>query len=138
MTALFICHATASDRRSFVPIWKLCYISDVVAEDRCHLNGLAMGEGRPKWVTVIAKTDVADAWRKRRRPADGNWISIRRCSTRHNDRGTHRPVPRPQDRYAGLSKGEAKPDVNAKRRDRRCDAGPKSNVRIRLRHRHPW
>lgn len=32
-------------------------------EDRCHLNGLAVVEGRPKYVTCLGETDVVGGWR---------------------------------------------------------------------------
>jgi uncharacterized protein (TIGR03032 family) len=38
----------------------------LAAEDRCHLNGLAMENGRPRYVTAVGQTDVADGWRDRR------------------------------------------------------------------------
>jgi len=41
-------------------------VSRLAAEDRCHLNGLAMKEGRPAYVSAIAETDVVDAWREHR------------------------------------------------------------------------
>jgi uncharacterized protein (TIGR03032 family) len=33
-------------------------------EDRCHLNGLAMVDGVPKYVTALARTDTAHGWRE--------------------------------------------------------------------------
>ena len=42
------------------------------AEDRCHLNGLALEDGRCKYVTTVAQTDRAGAWREHRR--DGGAI----------------------------------------------------------------
>ena len=32
-------------------------------EDRCHLNGMAMEQGRPKYVTALSRTDTAQGWR---------------------------------------------------------------------------
>src|SRR3546814_12736537 len=43
----FSCVATLSDRHSFVPHWRPRFISDDAPEDRCHLNGMAMRDGRP-------------------------------------------------------------------------------------------
>ena len=60
---LFSCLATISDRYSFVPLWQPFFISKLAAEDRCHLNGLAMKDGKPRYVTAVGKTDVADGWR---------------------------------------------------------------------------
>jgi uncharacterized protein (TIGR03032 family) len=63
---LFSCLATISEEASFAPIWQPAFISRLAAEDRCHLNGLAMAEGRPVYVTAVARTDVADGWREHR------------------------------------------------------------------------
>jgi uncharacterized protein (TIGR03032 family) len=35
----------------------------LAAEDRCHLNGLAILGGRPKYVTALGETDTANGWR---------------------------------------------------------------------------
>jgi uncharacterized protein (TIGR03032 family) len=58
--------ATTGERESFVPLWKPPFISKLAAEDRCHLNGLAMVAGRPKYVTAVGEADVADGWRDKR------------------------------------------------------------------------
>jgi uncharacterized protein (TIGR03032 family) len=68
----FGCLATISEKASFQPLWRPPFLSDLVPEDRCHLNGLAMRDGKPAFVTVVAKSDVADGWRDRRR--DGGCV----------------------------------------------------------------
>ena len=67
VNTLFGCLATISDRHSFVPLWKPPFLSKLAAEDRCHLNGLAMEAGRAAYVTSVSQSDVADGWRERRR-----------------------------------------------------------------------
>jgi len=69
---LFSCLATVSDQDSFIPVWKPPFISRLAAEDRCHLNGLAMRDGQPAFVTVVGRSDVADGWREHRR--DGGCV----------------------------------------------------------------
>jgi uncharacterized protein (TIGR03032 family) len=69
---LFGCLATTSETHSFVPLWKPPFIARLAAEDRCHLNGVAMEGGRPRYVTTLSETDVADGWRDRRR--DGGCV----------------------------------------------------------------
>jgi uncharacterized protein (TIGR03032 family) len=64
---LFSCLASVSDRHSFTPIWRPGFISRLAAEDRCHLNGLAMTDGRPRYVTAVSASDAADGWRDHRR-----------------------------------------------------------------------
>lgn len=62
----FNCLATVSPRHSFEMVWKPSFISSLVGEDRCHLNGLAMAEGRPAYVTAVSRSDTIDGWRDRR------------------------------------------------------------------------
>ena len=69
---LFSCVAKVSGTDSFVPLWKPRFISKLAAEDRCHLNGLAMEGGVPRYVTVVGQSDVADGWREHR--ADGGCV----------------------------------------------------------------
>jgi uncharacterized protein (TIGR03032 family) len=60
------CLATTSSKNSFTPIWKPEFISQIINEDRCHLNGLAMENGAPKYVTAVSKSNTIDGWRDRR------------------------------------------------------------------------
>lgn len=60
------CLARLSDRHSFEPVWHPPFISDIVDEDRCHLNGLAMEDGEARYVTAVSKSDTIDGWRDRR------------------------------------------------------------------------
>jgi uncharacterized protein (TIGR03032 family) len=60
----FCCLARLSFDFNFVPIWKPRFVTDLVPEDRCHLNGLALVERRPKYVTALGTTDAAGAWRE--------------------------------------------------------------------------
>ena len=62
----FGCIATLSERSSFTPLWQPPFLSKLVAEDRCHLNGLALAEGRPRYATAVSTSDVVDGWRDRR------------------------------------------------------------------------
>jgi uncharacterized protein (TIGR03032 family) len=59
----FGCLCTLDGLHSFVPRWRPPFISSLAAEDRCHLNGLAMAEGKPKFVTALAETDTPQGWR---------------------------------------------------------------------------
>lgn len=68
----FNCLATLDDDASFRVVWKPPFISKLVAEDRCHLNGLCMKDGKPAYVTVVSRSDVVDGWRDRRR--DGGCV----------------------------------------------------------------
>ena len=61
------CLATVSDRNSCTPLWHPRFISKIINEDRCHLNGLAMVNGKPGYVTACSRTDIFDGWREKRR-----------------------------------------------------------------------
>ncbi|MGQ4658993.1 TIGR03032 family protein [Lysobacter sp. F6437] len=62
----YSCLAELSPTHSFKPIWKPKFVSKLAPEDRCHLNGLAMVDGRPKYVTAVCRSDTVDGWRDRR------------------------------------------------------------------------
>jgi uncharacterized protein (TIGR03032 family) len=66
VNTLFGCLATLSDRHNFIPIWQPPFLSKLAPEDRCHLNGLALENGQPAYVTAVSQSDVADGWRQRR------------------------------------------------------------------------
>lgn len=60
----FSCLATIEPEYSFVPQWKPPFISELVPEDRCHLNGMAMLNGKPRYVTTFNQLDTPKAWRE--------------------------------------------------------------------------
>ena len=62
----YSCLCALSLTHSFKPVWKPSFISKLAPEDRCHLNGLAMRDGKPRYVTAACKSDVVDGWRDRR------------------------------------------------------------------------
>ncbi len=67
--------ATLDDDHNFRPLWRPPWISRLAPEDRCHLNGLALRDGRPRYATAVSRSDVNDGWRDRRR-AGGIVIDI--------------------------------------------------------------
>jgi uncharacterized protein (TIGR03032 family) len=73
---LFSCLATVSDTDSFTPLWWPRCVSRLAPEDSCHLNGLAAdAAGRPRHVTLVGPSDVADGWRDHRR-AGGQVVDV--------------------------------------------------------------
>ncbi len=72
----FSCLATLDDDHSFVPRWKPAFISRLAAEDRCHLNGLAVVDGSIAFVTALGQTDEAHGWRQGK-AAGGCVIDVR-------------------------------------------------------------
>jgi len=59
----FSCLCTFDQEHSFRPVWKPRFISALAPEDRCHLNGLAIVDGRPKYATCLGETDSPGGWR---------------------------------------------------------------------------
>ena len=63
----FNCLAGLSPRGSFAELWRPPFIDRLAAEDRCHLNGVAMQDGHAYYVTCLSRTNVVEGWRERRR-----------------------------------------------------------------------
>jgi uncharacterized protein (TIGR03032 family) len=63
VNTLFSCLSVPHEQYTFVPRWRPPFISAFAAEDRCHLNGLAVEDGQPRYVTAMAETDTAQGWR---------------------------------------------------------------------------
>ncbi|MEN2789555.1 TIGR03032 family protein [Sphingomonas oligophenolica] len=62
----YSCLSTLDLTHSFRLVWKPPFISKLAPEDRCHLNGLAMDKGKPRFVTAVSRSDVIAGWRERR------------------------------------------------------------------------
>jgi uncharacterized protein (TIGR03032 family) len=60
----FSCLAVLHPIYSFAPRWRPPFITALAPEDRCHLNGLAMVDGQPRYVTAFAQTDTKEGWRE--------------------------------------------------------------------------
>jgi uncharacterized protein (TIGR03032 family) len=59
----YCCLCTLSEDCSFIPRWKPPFVSLITPEDRCHLNGLAIRDGQPRYVTALSETDTINGWR---------------------------------------------------------------------------
>ena len=66
VNTLFSCLATLSPTHAFRVYWKPPFISKLAAEDRCHLNGVAMKNEMPAYVTATSRSDIVNGWRNRR------------------------------------------------------------------------
>ncbi len=75
VNTLFSCIAAPSESHSFRPVWRPPFITKLAAEDRCHMNGLALRDGTPAFVTAVSTTDVHEGWREKRRD-DGVVIDV--------------------------------------------------------------
>ncbi|WP_165224838.1 TIGR03032 family protein [Aquisphaera insulae] len=60
----FSCLATIDASASFAPRWRPPFVSRLEPSDRCHLNGLAMHGGMPRYVTALGTADEPAGWRK--------------------------------------------------------------------------
>ncbi len=60
----FCCLCTLNPDFSFVPQWRPHFVTGLAPEDRCHLNGLALVDGQPKYVTALGETDSPGGWRE--------------------------------------------------------------------------
>lgn len=66
VNTLFSCLFRLDPDFSFAPMWTPPFISQLAPEDRCHLNGLAVIDGAPRYATALGDTDTAGGWRKRK------------------------------------------------------------------------
>jgi len=67
VNTLFSCLCTLDNEHSFVPRWRPRFVSGYAPEDRCHLNGLAMGDGKPRFVTALGTGNTRESWRADKR-----------------------------------------------------------------------
>jgi uncharacterized protein (TIGR03032 family) len=63
VNTLFSCLCTLHESYNFVPRWRPPFVTELIDQDRCHLNGLAMENGVPRYVTVMAETNEPAGWR---------------------------------------------------------------------------
>ena len=88
----FSCLCTLDNEHSFVPRWRPKFISGYAAEDRCHLNGLEVVDGKPKYVTALGTSDKAGGWRENKAgggvliDVDSNEFICRGLSMPHSPR----------------------------------------------------
>ena len=64
VNTLFSCIVKIDDNYSFTPYWKPPFIDKIVSEDRCHLNGLALKNGKPKYATAFNEENTPQSWRE--------------------------------------------------------------------------
>jgi uncharacterized protein (TIGR03032 family) len=63
----FSCLAAHRPGYSFDPVWQPPFIGKLAAEDRCHLNGLALQDGEAAYATACSSSDSPAGWRHQRR-----------------------------------------------------------------------
>ena len=88
----FCCLCTLDAAHSFYPRWRPRFVTALAPEDRCHLNGLAMVNGRPKYITALGETNTAGGWRADKAKGgimmdiESNEIVLRGLSMPHSPR----------------------------------------------------
>ena len=63
----FSCLCTRDLNYTFVPRWRPPFITALAPEDRCHLNGMALVQGHPRFVTALGVSDEPRGWRPHKR-----------------------------------------------------------------------
>jgi uncharacterized protein (TIGR03032 family) len=66
VNTLFSCLCTLSPDHSFVPRWHPPFLPGPAPGDHCHLNGLAVAGGRPRYVTALGDATTPEGWREGR------------------------------------------------------------------------
>ncbi len=64
INTLFSCICTLNPNYNFVPRWRPNFITELKAEDRCHLNGFALMNGLPKYVSALGINNTPGGWRE--------------------------------------------------------------------------
>lgn len=88
----FCCLCTLDENHSFYPRWRPYFVSALASQDRCHLNGIAMINGKPKYVTALGETDTQGGWRENKAnggilmDVERNEIILRGLSMPHSPR----------------------------------------------------
>lgn len=67
VSSLLSCVGALSQTRNLRPVWQPPFITKLLPEDRCHLNGIAVRDGCLAYASAVGTTDVADGWRDHRR-----------------------------------------------------------------------
>lgn len=62
----FSCIAEIDARASFTPVWVPPFVTQLMPDDRCHLNGLASEGDRIAYATAFARSDTARGWNENR------------------------------------------------------------------------
>jgi uncharacterized protein (TIGR03032 family) len=60
----FSCLGEVNEKFSFVPRWKPGFISELCAEDRCHLNGMTFSGEKPEFATALGTANHREGWRE--------------------------------------------------------------------------
>lgn len=59
----FSCLCLVNGFYNFIPKWQPPFITDLVSEDRCHLNGLVLEDNKPRYISGLGQTNTHQGWR---------------------------------------------------------------------------
>jgi uncharacterized protein (TIGR03032 family) len=88
----FCCLCTLDQDHSFYPRWRPHFVTQLAPQDRCHLNGIGLVDGKPKYVTALGETDTPGGWRENKKDGgilmdvDTNEILLHGVSMPHSPR----------------------------------------------------
>jgi len=88
----FSCLCNLDHDHSFIPRWRPHFVSGLALEDRCHLNGIGVRDGKIKYATALGETDTAGGWRANKRDGGilmdvpSNEVLLRGLSMPHSPR----------------------------------------------------
>lgn len=64
VNTLFSALSTFDHKQSFTPFWQPPFISDLMPEDRCHMNGMAIENDQIKFLTALGTSNTVQGWRE--------------------------------------------------------------------------
>jgi uncharacterized protein (TIGR03032 family) len=77
VNSTFSCLCTINPNFSFVPKWKPHFIDELSPHDLCHLNGMAMKDGEPAYVTSFSTHNEVNAWRESLETNQGTLMCVK-------------------------------------------------------------
>jgi len=63
----FSCLCIRDWQYSFRPIWRPPFVTAYTPDDRCHLNGMGLKDGRVQFATALGRADTPGGWRENKR-----------------------------------------------------------------------
>lgn len=73
VNTLFNCIAVLDEEYSFSALWTPPFLKGPVAGDRCHLNGIALENGKTRWCSMVGVSNEVEGWRELRRNGGSIW-----------------------------------------------------------------
>ena len=91
VNTLYSSLCTFDEQHNLVPRWRPSFIETMAPDDSCHLNGLAVSDGRVKLVTAFCDSADAEGWRQHLGEGilidvDSGEIALRNLAVPHSPR----------------------------------------------------